>query len=417
MKTPIDARDIAYLRKLSLFAAVPAWMLETVAASVENVKARKGQTLLQRGTDDGYTYFLADGQVSFESSDGEKNELVATADSLAVPIANLRPRLFSVEAQSRIHGFRIPDLVVSTALASTAHGERATTEVQEGQRALEHELGFLLHRDLLDGKTVLPSLPNLACKIRKVIGDKRSDAKEIAKWVEQDPAMTAKLIRTANSAFYARRVSVDTCSAAVVRLGTRAAQKLLTSFCLHEVFHSKKPELTQRMAALWSHSADVAAISYVLAHRARGFGHDPAEVMLAGLLHDVGTIAILNYAQKLPLLMADPVEFDERIQRLRGELGAMILRKWGFDPEIVAAARAAEHWLRKRKGLADVTDVVIAAQVHDRLSKGGLAGLPPMDEISAVKRVLGRQVSADMSLTVIKQAQSQIAEMRALLVG
>jgi len=273
----------------------------------------------------------------------------------------------------------------------------------------------LLHRDLQEDKSILPSLPDLALKIQKAIEDKKSDAKDIAKWVEQDPAMTAKIIRTANSALYARRGTVETCSAAVVRLGTRATQKLILSFCAREVFQSRKPELKQRMQALWSHSVDVAAISFVLAQKARGFGYDPEEVMLAGLVHDVGTIAILNYAQMMPGLTANPAVLDERIQRLRGELGAMILRKWGFSPEIVAAARDAEDWLRKRKGLADVTDVVIVAQMHDCLNKGGLAGLPPMSEISAVKRVLGRQVTPDMSIQVIKEAQAQIADVRALL--
>jgi hypothetical protein len=61
--------------------------------------------------------------------------------------------------------------------------------------------------------------------------------------------------------------------------------------------------------------------------------------------------------------------------------------------------------------------VVIVAQMHDRLSKGGLAGLPPMHEISAVKRVLGRNVTPDTSLEVIKEAQAQIADVRALLEG
>lgn len=421
MEIKSNPRDIEYLRNLKLFQGVPVWTLETVVNSVEDVKARKGQLLLERGTDDGYTYFLLDGQVTLDSGEGEKREMSVRPENLPIPVNNLRPRLFSVSARSQIIGFRIPDLVITSAVASAPTGASkiAGDEDEKGTklRALEQKLGFLLYRDLQEEKSVLPSLPDLALKIQTAIEDKKSDAKAIAKWLEQDPAMTAKIVRTANSALYARRGLVETCSAAIVRLGTRVTQKLILSFCAREVFHSRKPGLNQRMQALWSHCADVAAISYVLAQRARGFSHDPEEAMLAGLLHDVGTIVVLNYAQNMPSLMAEPAVLDEIIRRLRGELGAMILRTWRFTPEIVAASRDAEDWLRKRKGLADITDVVIVAQMHDHLSKNGLDGLPPVADISAMNRVLGRQVTPEASIEIIKEAQAQIADVRTLLDG
>ena len=427
MEMQTDPRDIEYLRNLRLFQGIPFWTLETVAESIEDVKARKGQVLLERGTDDGYTYFLLDGQVTLESGEGEKREMSATPDTTPNPISNLRPRLFSVRARSRVIGFRIPDLVVTTATANASGSvvQEVEDEERAKQRALEQELGFLLHRDLQEDRSILPSLPDLAMKIQAAIEDKRSDAKAIAKLLEQDPAMTAKIVKTANSALYGRRASVDTCSAAIVRLGTRTTQKLIMSFCAREVFQSNKPVLKQRMQALWNHCADVAAISFVLAQKARGFRHDPEEVMLAALLHDIGTIAILNYTQNMLGLAKDQKALDESIRRLRGELGAMILRKWRFAPEIVAASRDAEDWLRKRKGLADITDVVIVAQIHERLNNGSLAGKVmvrkngnwSMADISAMKRVLSREVTPEASIEVIKEAQARIAEVRAVLDG
>jgi len=421
MEMQTNSRYIEYLRKLKPFEGIPVWTLETVAESIEDIKARKGHLFIERGTDDGYTYFLLDGQITLESGKGEKRVMSVTPETIPNPISNFRPRMFSVRAESRVLGFRIPDLVVVTAVANAPDGAAQIAEAEDQeeakQRALEQELGFLLHRDLQEDRSILPSLPDLALKIQTAIEDKKSDARAIAKLLEQDPAMTAKIVKTANSALYARRGSVDTCTAAIVRLGTRTAQKLILSFCAREVFQSRKAVLNQRMQSLWSHCADVAAISYVLAQKARGFGYDPEEVMLAGLLHDIGTIAILNYAQNMPSLAKDPKVLDESIRRLRGELGAMILRKWRFTPEIVATSRDAEDWLRKRKGLADITDVVIVAQIHERLNKGSLAGLPPMADISAMKRVLNRDMAPEASIEIIKEAQVQIAEVRALLDG
>ena len=146
-------------------------------------------------------------------------------------------------------------------------------------------------------------------------------------------------------------------------------------------------------------------------------GETPDEAMLAGLVHDVGTIAILNYASTTPELNKDLDILDGTIARLRGELGAMILRKWSFPPAIVAASREAENWTRERDQKPDFADLVIVAQVHDILGSGGLAALPPFGTIAPIKRILGDDAEPETSLSIIKTAQIQIAETRALLGG
>ena len=101
---------------------------------------------------------------------------------------------------------------------------------------------------------------------------------------------------------------------------------------------------------------------------------------------------------------------------MRGDLGAIILRKWKFPPEVVAGARDAEHWLRQHDGPPDFTDLLVVAQVHERLRKHQLAGLPPLPKISAFKRVLG-DASPEKSLEILHAAKAQIDEMRSVLRG
>jgi HD-like signal output (HDOD) protein len=417
MNTSVNPRDIEYLRTLSVFDGSAAWQLQAVVGAVEDVDARKGQTLLSSGSDDGYTYFLTEGRVRFESAEGERREVDIVPAISRSPVSNLRPRLFSVKTLSRVHGFRIPDMVVSAAAPPPppASGEdEGDTQTTERLR-LESELGFRIYRDLCDEAAVLPSLPDLALRIRQAIENGASDARDIARVVETDPAMTAKLIKVANSAFYSRRNPVETCTAAVVRLGTRTTQKLVLTFSMREVFQAPQSQLKERMRTLWSHSADVAAISFTLARHTGRF--DPEEALLAGLLHDVGTIAILNYSRNMPLLSRDPEALEGTIRRLRGELGAMILRAWSFPADLVAAVREAENWLRPNAASADLADLVIAAQAHERLAHRGLAELPPFDEITAIQRVLGKDITPETSLEIIKTAQSQITEMRGVLGG
>ncbi len=418
METVTDPRNIDQLRSLSLFGNLAAWQLQAVTEVLEPLQVRKGHQLFAAGRDDGYTYFLTGGRIAMEAADGRLRELDVTAEVARTPVANLRPRLYGVKALSKVQGFRVPDLVLQAAGAcgNTDEGPEGirVEDTSEGhQRELEQELGFRLYRDLRDDQAILPSLPDLALRIRKAIEDRSNDARDIARVVETDPAMTAKLVKVANSAFYGGRNPVETCAAAVVRLGTKATQKLVVSFSLREVFSSRRPELQQRMRGLWSHSADMAAYCFVLAHDTRSF--DPEEAMLAGLVHDVGTIAILNYTQIIPQLGRDPEALEGTIARLRGELGAMILREWTFPPEIVAAAREAENWERNRQGRADLADLVVVAQWHDRLSRRDTTALPPPDRISALPRLFGKQVTPEISLDLIKTARARIADARTLL--
>jgi HD-like signal output (HDOD) protein len=181
------------------------------------------------------------------------------------------------------------------------------------------------------------------------------------------------------------------------------------------VFQARNPQLKERMRDLWKHSATVAAISFTLARTTRRA--DPEEAILAGLVHDVGAIAILNYSQKMPALGRDPEALDGTIRRLRGELGALILREWSFAPEIVAAAREAENWTRESDAQADLPDLVIVAQVHEHLAHHRMDGLPPFEAIKPLKRLLGDEVTPETSLGIIKEAQGQINEMRSVLGG
>jgi HD-like signal output (HDOD) protein len=143
----------------------------------------------------------------------------------------------------------------------------------------------------------------------------------------------------------------------------------------------------------------------------------PEEALLIGLVHDVGAIAILNYIHKYPALGQDEAALEETITRMRGELGAMILRKWKFSSAVIAGARDAEHWTRNRIGEPDYTDLLIVAQVHELLRKQKLASLPPMEKITAMQRVLGEGATPEKSLEILHEAKAQVDEMRSVLRG
>ncbi|MCB1924271.1 MAG: HDOD domain-containing protein [Gammaproteobacteria bacterium] len=404
------------LRKIPMLAGLPPWQIDVVADAVEPIVLEKGRTLVERGTDDGYTYFLTEGQVSLEPADGDCKTIDIGGESARTPVANLRPRILSVRALSYVRGIRLPDIVLSAAGCSgSTHDDdfRVESQEEEERRRIESKLRFQLYRDLKSDQAILPSLPDLALRIRRAIDDSKSTAREVANLIETDPAITAKLLKVSNSAFYAGLNAIETPAGAVVRLGMQTTRKLVMSFALKEVFRSKDPMVQKRMHVLWKHSAQIAALCFVLAGEVKGI--EPEEALLVGLVHDIGAIAILNYIERYPELAVDEDSLEQSISDMRGELGAMILREWKFSPVVIAAARDAENWLRMHQGPADFTDLLIVAQVHERLRKQNTKGLPAMDRISAFKRVLGADATPEKSVEIMHAAKARIDEMRSML--
>jgi len=411
--------DTDALRNISILEDLPPWQLEFISDAVEAFEAKKGDLLIERGSDDGYTYFLSQGMIELEASDGAARDVQADPHNNSTPIANLRPRLFNVKAKSKVQAFRIPDIVLSAAGCNgQAHNpDEIVVQSEEDQMRSEAEskLSFQLYNDLKTDEAILPSLPDLALRIRRAIDEEVSDAHKVARMLESDPAMAAKLLKVANSALYGGVGSIETTSGAVVRLGMETTKKLVLTFALKEVFRNDDPRIEKRMQALWQHSAYIAAICFVLARRVPDM--QPEEALLVGLVHDVGAIAFLNYIERYPELMVEEAILDETIARMRGELGAMILRRWNFGPSVVSAARDAENWLFSQNRAANFTDLLIVAQVHDRMLAGQAKGLPALDRISAIQRVLGEQASPETSLEILQEAKAQIEAMRRALQG
>ena len=401
------------LRTIQALAKLPAWQFAVIAEVAEIQTLKKGRVLLERGDDDGFTYFLVEGQLKLEGGDGSVHAIGTDGAPQQMPIANLRPRIMTATATSKVRTIRVPDIAISACGCLDRHTIAVETQEEAARREAETRLSFELYRDLVNDEAILPSLPDLAFRIRRAIEDEGTAAKTVARLVESDPSMTAKLLKAANSAIYGGMQRIETCSGAVVRLGMQVTKQLVLSFALREVFRSQHPQLRRQMQLLWKHSSNIAAICFVLARQTKHLQAE--EALLIGLLHDVGTIAILNYIERYPELLEQEGGIELTIQRMRGELGAMILRQWHFPAAVIAGARDAESWTRDHAGDVDFTDLLIVAQVHDKMRKHAFDTLPPLDRIPAVARVLGEGAGPERSVEILHQAKQQLDEMRSVL--
>lgn len=259
----------------------------------------------------------------------------------------------------------------------------------------------------------LPTIPDVSVKIRRAINEPSASSNKIARVVQTDPSITARLIKISNSPLYRGRRKIESCPEALTRLGLKASQDIITAFALKAVFNAKSPIIRRKMQDLWSHSSHVAAISAVFAHKTPGF--DPDRAMLAGLIHDIGIVPILAYADRQPEILANPADLSETVKELRSQIGVQIIRKWDFPADFEDVVIHAEDWFRDSGAQATYSDIVMIAQLHSFFGKVDIKKMPKMDELPAYKKLVSGNLDVNLSLNILDQVKDEIENIRLLL--
>jgi len=419
------------LRKFIPLRDLSEEQLQNLSSIVAIEQAPAGRLLIKQGSREEYSFFLVEGHLRLRAADGKISDVHKGDPAAANPIAQLLPRHYDVVSVTPVRFIRISkeqlDEIHQTSIVKTSPaswdgtatrtagiaGYEVSGESEGEATEFENRLSLQFLKDLENDSIELPSLPEIAIRIGKALRDDVSDAATIAEMIQTDPQITAKLIKASNSAMYGRRNEVETCAGAVIRLGTDVTHKLVLSFALKDLFKSNSSLLQQRMQELWKHSTHVAALCFVLAKRDRRF--NPELAMLIGLLHDIGIVAVLNYAQSFPLESRQPEIIDNACKRLRAQIGSLILRKWGFPTEFIIAALEAEMWHRDKGITPDYCDLVIIAQLHSFVGTSKAFSAPAINEVPALSRLSLGELTPRLSLKILDEAKEQITHAISLL--
>lgn len=171
-------------------------------------------------------------------------------------------------------------------------------------------------------------------------------AEDIAQVIEADPALAARLLRLANSAFYGS-ATIASVRDAVIRVGTTDVAALVLASEVMQLFRGI-PQAQWNLQRFWEHSLLTACYGETLARAALKAPAVP--VWLCGLLHDIGKLVLVRhypteYAQVLgqveggaSLLDAERATFGHT----HAAVGGMLLRAWRL-PENLAVCAARHH--------------------------------------------------------------------------
>ncbi len=190
----------------------------------------------------------------------------------------------------------------------------------------------------------LPTLPFVMEKLLHIVGKGDYSMTEITDIISKDQAISSKVLRVANSAYYGFPRQISDVKQAVVLLGANEVCNIALSVSVFDFFHARHP-LPIDAAAFWRYNLGVAVGSVVIGKKV---GFTPVRVLyLSGLLHDVGK-AVLNFflpEHYIKVVKAcsrgeKEVEVERKVLGVdHCEVGGIVGKMWNFPRHIVSAMR------------------------------------------------------------------------------
>ncbi len=262
-----------------------------------------------------------------------------------------------------------------------------------------------LQAAIQDNSVVLPTLPEVALRVRDAVEQDDSTAQEIAELVATDAALSVRLLQVANSPLYGGRVVIDSIQMAITRLGTRMVKTLVVNLAMKQIFQPTTPALEQRLRQLWEESIQVAAISRALAHQIPHL--DAEQAMLAGLIHSIGSLPILIMAENFQELIGDEERLDSLLVKLSPIIGHQILETWNFPDTLISVPA---HYTDLTYDSGENADYVDLVQVATLECNTGAAKTTEPAEWAQAPAFTKIGLDPEVSVIEIEGVAAQVAE-------
>lgn len=177
----------------------------------------------------------------------------------------------------------------------------------------------------------LPTLPKVANRLLGILNNEDALVKDLADCIDKDPALAAKVLRAANSAFYALRFEITSIHQAIVLLGFREIGRIALSSLLADRLLSVAPIAKNHAVAMWQHMTAVAVLTREITPR-DVMEPDPYTL---GLLHDIGWLILISQAPDVFVSICEEPGLNTiEMERLWGTnhclWGAKLAEKWGL---------------------------------------------------------------------------------------
>jgi HD-like signal output (HDOD) protein len=185
----------------------------------------------------------------------------------------------------------------------------------------------------------LPAMPHVAGKVLDLSSDPNTSADQLQQVIADDQAMTARILKIANSAMYACSRQIKTLTEAIVMLGFDSIRSLVVTSAARSLYSPGTSRMGLKERLLWEHSVGTAFACRLLVMER--YPRLAEEAFLAGLMHDIGKLLLnlqvpARFDEVVQIVYNENRQFCETEQELLGfdhtHVGAMLVAKWNLPP-------------------------------------------------------------------------------------
>jgi putative nucleotidyltransferase with HDIG domain len=224
----------------------------------------------------------------------------------------------------------------------------------------------------------VPTMPAILIRLNRMLQDEDVSIDKIGQLIETDQAISSKILKLVNSAFFGFRSCVSSISHALMILGFNTVRNAAISVSLVDAIQIRRSRGFD-VTEFWRHSIAVAVAAKYLAKQTRL--KDPDNAFAAGLLHDVGKLVMLQFLPELfdcvwESICREGIPFHEAEQKHlpidHAVIGAHIGRTWQFPPALVEAI-AYHH---KPPEIVEDIELVVTIHLADLAANHFHSGAP-----------------------------------------
>ncbi len=227
----------------------------------------------------------------------------------------------------------------------------------------------------------LPALPAIVTKVIAVTANPESSANDLMQVILPDQTMCSTILKVANSAFFGIPREIQTIERAVVVLGYEEIRNIVIGKAIFSSFPRLSKENRNALSLFWEHAFTCGLASKIIGEQ---LGLSPSEFFVAGLIHDIGKLAMLmaipseySILRELsnPIHLYDTAAENSRFAISHDKVGLQLAKRW-LLPEQLTAAIGYHHCPQEAPAdkkyplIVQVADVLSLIYCHSESMKG-----------------------------------------------
>lgn len=242
----------------------------------------------------------------------------------------------------------------------------------------EKPLVQLIQEHLSGGLQDLPVFHSVAVKLQQLLSTRSFEIDDVIELIGEDQSLSGRVLKVANSSYYAGLTKIATIKDAIIRLGAQEIANMAMLASQFEFYQSPNETLNKIMQSLWGHALACAVGAKWIARKS-GYPGMASEAFMGGLLHDIGKLALLKVLDDILKTKETSAHFtDQLIYEIMGalheEVGYNLMKSWNF-PDFYCDIANGHH----KRDFDQSNILLVSVRLADMACKRLGRGVGPAD--------------------------------------